>query len=51
MPAKRTKQTGKRKTAGKKIPKTDPQRSALQISVHRTQAVLLLLMFVKVHDR
>ena len=45
MPTKRPKQTIKRKTAGKKSKKENPQRSTLQISVHRTQAVLLLLMF------
>ncbi len=45
MPAKRTKQTIKRKTAGKKSGKTGPQRGSLQISVHRTQAVFLLLLF------
>ncbi|MBP5586690.1 MAG: transglycosylase SLT domain-containing protein [Lentisphaeria bacterium] len=45
MPGKRTKQNIKRKTAGKKQPKTNPQRSTLQISVHRTQAVFLLLLF------
>ena len=47
MPVKR-KQTIKRKTAGKKPKKNDPQRSALQISVHRTQAVFLLLLFAMV---
>ena len=45
MPSKRTKQTIKRKTAGKKSGKTGPQRGSLQISVHRTQAVFLLLLF------
>ena len=45
MPAKRTKQTIKRITAGKSPKKDNPQRSTLRISVHRTQAVFLLLMF------
>jgi soluble lytic murein transglycosylase len=45
MPTKRLRQTIKRKSAGKKSQKANPQRSTLQISVHRTQAVLLLLMF------
>lgn len=44
MTAKRKQNIG-RKNAGKKQPKTDPQRSTLQISVHRTQAVFLLLLF------
>ena len=46
MPTKR-KQTIKRKTAGKKAGKGNnaPRRSALAISVHPTQAVLLLLLF------
>ncbi len=44
MPAKR-KQTIKRKTDGKKPKKGSPQRSTLLISVHRTQAVFLLLLF------
>ena len=45
MPQKR-KQTIKRKTNGKKPGvKKDPRRSSLAISVHRTQAVLLLLLF------
>lgn len=45
MPAKRQKQTTiKRKTAGKKSKKTN-QPSTLLISVHRTQAVFLLLLF------
>ena len=45
MPAKRPKQTIKRKTAGKKSAKTNPQKNTLRISVHRTQAVFLLLLF------
>ena len=45
MPAKRPKQTIKRKTAGKKSGKNNPQKSTLRISVHRTQAVFLLLLF------
>ncbi|MBQ7731473.1 MAG: transglycosylase SLT domain-containing protein [Lentisphaeria bacterium] len=45
MPAKRTKKTIGRKTAAGKPKKDNPQRSTLQISVHRTQAVFLLLMF------
>ena len=45
MPTKR-KQTIKRKSAGKKAkPDQNPRRSTLAISVHRTQAVLLLLLF------
>ena len=48
MPANRTKQTIKRKTAGKKAKKDDRQRGALLISVHRTQAVFLLLMFAMI---
>ena len=45
MPQKR-KQTIKRKTNGKKAGvNKDPRRSSLAISVHRTQAVLLLLLF------
>lgn len=48
MPTKRTRQTIKRKTAGKKPRKNDPQRNTLRISVHRTQAVLLLLLFALV---
>ena len=46
MPAKR-KQTIKRKTAGKKSGKAN-QQSTLLISVHRTQAVFLLLLFAMV---
>ena len=43
------KQTIKRKTAGKQKKKSgSPQRNALRISVHRTQAVLLLLFFAAV---
>ena len=45
MPAKRPGQVIKRKNAGKKSKKTNPQRSTLLISVHRTQAVFLLLLF------
>ena len=46
MPAKRQQQTIKRKTAGKKSSKkTNQQKSTLLISVHRTQAVFLLLLF------
>ena len=48
MPAKRQKLTIKRKTAGKKSKKTDRQSSTLLISVHRTQAVFLLLLFAMV---
>ena len=47
MPGKR-KQTIKRKDAGKKTKKAEPQRSTLEISVHRTQAVFLLLLFAAV---
>ena len=47
MPGKR-KQTIKRKDAGKKTKKAEPQRSTLEISVHRTQAVFLLLLFAVV---
>ena len=43
------KQTIKRKTDAKKKKKSgNPQRNALRISVHRTQAVLLLLIFAAV---
>ena len=43
------KQTIKRKTAGKKSSKkTNQQSSTLLISVHRTQAVFLLLLFAMV---
>jgi len=44
------KQTIKRKTAGKKTKagNVNPQRNALRISVHRTQAVFLLLVFAAV---
>ena len=48
MPANRTRQTIKRKGAGKKARKADPQRTTLLISVHRTQGVLLLLLFAMV---
>ena len=48
MPAKRTRQTIKRKGDGKKAKKADPQRTTLLISVHRTQGVLLLLLFAMV---
>ena len=44
MTAKPKKQTIKRKTAPKGV-KQSPQRSTLAISVHRTQAMLLLLIF------
>ena len=44
MPGKR-KQTIKRKTDAKKSKKTESHRSTLDISVHRTQAVFLLLLF------
>ena len=47
MPAKR-KQTIKRKTDAKKSKKTEPHRISLEISVHRTQAVFLLLLFAVV---
>ena len=47
MPAKRQQQTIKRKTAGKKSSKkTNQQRSTLLISIHRTQAVFLLLLYL-----
>ena len=42
------KQTIKRKTDGKKSKKTEPHRISLEISVHRTQAVFLLLIFAVV---
>ena len=46
MPVRGKKQTIKRKTDGGRKPKKEnPQRSTLRISVHRTQAVLLLLLF------
>ena len=45
MPVRGKKQTIKRKTDGKKPKKGNPQSSTLRISVHRTQAVLLLLLF------
>ena len=48
MPAKRPKQTIKRKTAGKKSGNNNPRKSTLRISVHRTQGVLLLLLFARV---
>ena len=48
MPAKRTRQTIKRKGSDKKAKKADPQRTTLLISVHRTQGVLLLLLFAMV---
>ena len=48
MPGKSPKQTIKRKTAGKKSKKADQQRSTLLISVHRTQAVFLLLLFAMI---
>jgi len=49
MPAKRQQQTIKRKTAGKKSSKKmNQQRSTLLISVHRTQAVFLLLLFAMI---
>ena len=48
MPAKRTRQTIKRKTAGKNAKKANPQRTTLLISVHRTQAVFLLLLFAMI---
>ena len=49
MPAKRQQQTIKRKTVGKKSSKkTNQQRSTLLISVHRTQAVFLLLLFAMI---
>ena len=48
MPAKRQKQTIRRKTAGKKSGRTNQQNSTLLISVHRTQAVFLLLLFAMV---
>ena len=44
MTAKPKKQTIKRKTAPKGV-KQSPQRGTLAISVHRTQAMLLLLIF------
>ena len=47
MTAKRKQSLG-RKNAGKKQPKADPQRITLRISVHRTQAVFLLLLFAVV---
>ena len=47
MPGKR-KQTIKRKDAGKKTKKAEPHRISLEISVHRTQAVFLLLLFAVV---
>ena len=46
MPVRGKKQIIKRKTDGSRKPKKgNPQRSTLRISVHRTQAVLLLLLF------
>ena len=45
MPAKRPKQTIHRKNAGKTSKKSNPQRHSIQMSVHRTQAVFLLLLF------
>ena len=48
MPAKRQQQTIKRKTAGKKSSKKTNQQSTLLISVHRTQAVFLLLLFAMI---
>ena len=48
MPAKRTRQTIKRKGSGKKTGKANPQRTTLLISVHRTQGVLLLLLFAMI---
>ena len=48
MPVKGKKQVIKRKSDGKKPKKDNPQRGALAISVHRTQAVFLLLLFAAV---
>ena len=48
MPAKRTRQTIKRKASGKKTGKPNPQRTTLLISGHRTHGVLLLLLFAMV---
>jgi len=48
MPVRGKKQTIKRKTDGKKPKKGNPQSRTLRISVHRTQAVLLLLLFAMI---